>query len=513
MVCLFNDGISLPLWELYRDMYTDVRSAVKVNGTLSREFKELVGIRQGAGTSSGCFRRRGTDGLMQLSSLEESYKIGTIQVGAPTCADDTIMLSTTIMGAQLQLSLAEHNANCHRFQFSDKKTKVMVMNSKSFDLLEPFELNGKMIEFSNEEKHLGIHRTIDGKNKITVTERVKAGRRACYKYMSAGMHGFNGTGLKVSMHLWKICVLPSMIHSLEALILEKSDFKILEVYQKTFLRQVQHLPTSTATPALYLLSGDIPFEGHVHMRMLTFFVRMINRNMIEKDIILRQLSLKGLKDYSWVMEVRKLLWKYELPSVFDIVVSPPGKESWKYEVKKAVQKYWLEELKKESEKFKSLKFLNLEACKVGKVHPVWDIIDPSMVEQANVQAKLLVQRYPLHGLPCSGRNRSDTCPLCKEDIETLQHFLLDCPKLESTRKPYVNKIIDMVLGHMIITKESMVQVVLDPSVLVLEPFLQKRLATIARKLCFILHHERILQLGGGSSFLMIRNRLQKSIMC
>ena len=139
--------------------------------------------------------------------------------------------------------------------------------------------------------------------------------------MGVGMHGLNGTGLKVSMQLWKIYVLPAIIHNLEALILDNAEIKILQSYQTTFLQQVQHLPSSTANPALYLLSGEIPIEAHIHIRMLTFLVRLLERNMIEKEIILRQLAIKTLKDNSLVIQVRKLLIKYELPSIFNIVLT------------------------------------------------------------------------------------------------------------------------------------------------------------------------------------------------
>ena len=135
-----------------------------------------------------------------------------------------------------------------------------------------------------------------------------------------------------------------------------------------------------------------------------------------------------------------------------------------------------------------------------------------MVEQASVQAKLLVQRYPLHGLSCSGNKRNEKCPLCEKGVETLKHFLLECPLLEDVRRPYLNKIIQVLDKCMNITEDSMVQIILDPSVLILRPYEQKRLAIMTRKLCFTLHHQRTLKLGGGSSYRMIRNRLLKSIM-
>ena len=176
--------------------------------------------------------------------------------------------------------------------------------------------------------------------------------------------------------------------------------------------------------------------------------------------------------------------------------------------------YWLQELKGESMNYKSLQYVNLDACVVGKVHPVWDMIDPQMVEQASVQAKLLVQRYALYGLSCSGKKKSDKCPLCKGGKETLEHFILHCPRLSEMRQPYVTKILNAIrnTSSFDMTDERLMKVILDPSVLNFTYFQQKKLSILSRKLCFVLHNERNNVLGGKSAFTLTRNRILSGIM-
>jgi hypothetical protein len=83
-----------------------------------------------------------------------------------------------------------------------------------------------------------------------------------------------------------IYITPILTYGLEALVLSEKDMKPIEIYYRSLLRQIQHLPTSTAIPAIYLLMGCIPIEGQIHVKMLTFFGRLVrNTDRMEFEII------------------------------------------------------------------------------------------------------------------------------------------------------------------------------------------------------------------------------------
>ena len=77
-----------------------------------------------------------------------------------------------------------------------------------------------------------------------------------------------------------------MMHSLEALILEKIQYQILDNSYQKLLRQIQHLPQSTAIEAVYLLLGNISLEGQQHIKLLTFFRNIISRETLWKGELL-----------------------------------------------------------------------------------------------------------------------------------------------------------------------------------------------------------------------------------
>ena len=92
-------------------------------------------------------------------------------MGAPTCADDTCLLTTKHIGAQTAMYIAQNNANNERYEFSTTKTKIMLCNSnikaEEANNIMPLEMNGQQIDYSEQEKHLhvGLERTTDGKAK------------------------------------------------------------------------------------------------------------------------------------------------------------------------------------------------------------------------------------------------------------------------------------------------------------------------------------------------------------
>ena len=81
--------------------------------------------------------------------------------------------------------------------------------------------------------------------------------------------------------------------------------------------------------------------------------------------------MKDMDSHSWTMLTRELLFMYGLPRAYDILSSPPSRPRWKNLFKRCVHDLWLEKLKAEAFLKSTLKFLNLDSCIVGKVHPLW----------------------------------------------------------------------------------------------------------------------------------------------
>ena len=505
LVSLHNSRITGNVWSIYDDMYSGMCSRVKVGSELSRVVKEGQGIRQGGQSSTDLFKCRSNKMLQRITELPDSFRIGSISLGAPTTADDTALLSATRVGAQTQINVAQDDANNHRYNFSTVKTKAIVINPSPLGEA-PLRLNNLPVDISHQETHLGLQRTPDSKAEATIKERIKSARRAAYSLMGAGLHGLNGVGPKVSKHLIEIYVTPVLLHSLEALILSEKDYKMLDQFYRTLLRQIQHLPTNSAIPSIYLLLGCIPIEGQLHIRMLTFFCNILRRtSSVERQVVERQLALKGSDTNSWTKQIKEILWMYGLPSAYQLLKDPPRKKVWKKAVDDAVGGHWFRMLKEKAATMSTLRLLDPESCALGSVHPIWDhSTDPMEAHMATVKARLLLQRYPLSGLQYSGRKMTPLCPICHEGEETVEHFLLTCAALHPYRTHYLQKIYGILVeSHSPFPSniDDITRLVMDPQsrpgmheqyILVLEE--------VSRKMTYKLHNERSIMLGGRSSY-------------
>ena len=130
-------------------------------------------------------------------------------------------------------------------------------------------------------------------------------------------------------------------------ILRENDFWViddnvakLEKYHRQFLRQIMHLPERTSIEAIYLLSGRLPIEMEIHKKQLTMFGNIIRSDCTERNLAIRQLSLKADNSNSWFAWIRSLLLKYSLQDAIDQLNSRLSKSEWRHCINRNIEKYW-----------------------------------------------------------------------------------------------------------------------------------------------------------------------------
>ena len=164
---------------------------------------------------------------------------------------------------------------------------------------------------------------------------------------------------------------------------------------------------------------------------------------------------------------------------------------------------------------KSLHYLDINSCQVGKIHPVWQCgTDPVQVAMASTKARLLVQRYALSGTHVAGAQKKEKCPLCLGPPETLEHFILKCTASKIIRQPLVKKLKKR-LGipvFMPLKDEYMLQCILDCSKEIsMSHQTRQDFEGITRRLLFALHNNRCISLGGSSSYVTATRKVPPAI--
>lgn len=339
-----------------------------------------------------------------------------------------------------------------------------------------------------------------------MSKRIQGARGAILSLLKTGFHGYSGSGPEVAIFQYNLYIIPIMMYGLEVLTLSRSEIDTISQYHRECLRYIMHLPPSTAIPAIHFLSGTLPLEATLHIRILTALRRILAAEsgsppaLYIRELICRQMAIKDPSSKSWANLARKLLIKYQLPLPSEVLEDPPDKATWRTMVKEAVNSHWTECLRKEAAGMTSLSYLDLKLCNTCTLHPVWlNLTSQLAVRKATVKALLMVQRYPLTTSHTAGANRKEQCPLCSEEPETTEHFILHCKALRQTRANYLPKVLNE--GRDLnIPLENIVKVILDSNH---HPHAHPEFESLCRNMLFKIHSKRAVILGGESAYQII----------
>ena len=97
-----------------------------------------------------------------------------------------------------------------------------------------------------------------------------------------------------------------------------------------------------------------------------------------------------MKSKSWFIDIKKLLWKYELGDVEDCLSSPLPKLKWKSKVNQALHGYWTDVIVNRASLYSSLTYMNFEKYQPGQIHPLLKIEPNSVRDITRIAIKLKV---------------------------------------------------------------------------------------------------------------------------
>ena len=371
---LHMDGVNAPEWFLIKNSFQNAYSRVKWEGLMSNSFPVEQGVKQGSILGPTEYKRFVDPLLHQLQRSPYGFQFGSIRCPASVCADDIALISTSMEDHSSLITLVEEYSIQEKYNIQATKSCTLVFNQPA--PVEPWSIRGDIIPIEKSAKHLGLIRSEN--IQLTVEAKLNSGRKALYGLMGAGLHGINGLNPMVSMHILNIYIVPIMTYGLEALVLPQRCIDTFEISFRRVLRQLQSLPGRVANPALYILVNTLPLEATIHRNLLGLLGNaLLNKSSIEYEVVVRQTSLHTYSGKSWLSQVKRLLARYNLPSIEDLIINTPSRFSWKDTVKKGVDLYWKSKLLAEAKQFSTLQFMSTEAFESGRCHPVWATVSPN----------------------------------------------------------------------------------------------------------------------------------------
>ena len=445
---LFHAGVEGVSWSLIHSLHAEAESTVKWNGAYSEVFKVDQGVRQGGILSTDLYKLYNNDLFERLQIPGVGCHIGEISCVAPGCADDVAILTENKRILQLLVDIAVDFSSLERFLLQPVKSvllQILQYARRSPPDDTAITMKGQAMPIVEEAMHVGILRSADSQE-TAVSHNIQKARRTVYSLMGSGLHGENGLDPETSIHLLQTYVLPVLVYGLEVILPKASLMDKLERTYKKFVKHILSLPVTVADPAVYVLSGAMPIEGVIHKRALVMFGSLcrLGEDSVEKRLVRRQLAVKSFESSSWFVAVRKLFIKYDLPDCWDVIDEPQSKTKWKSTVHKRVNDYWAEHVKSRALMYTTFEYLTVDEYYPGKKH--WLLQHSGIAREiptVHLKLKIVTGTYILQvNRSTFNQNEIDpTCLMCKEEPETVDHFLIRCSALADVRKPIMDSIL------------------------------------------------------------------------
>ena len=186
--------------------------------------------------------------------------------------------------------------------------------------------------------------------------------------------------------------------------------------------------------------------------------------------------------------------KYGLPDCLEILNNPPTNVVWKRTVREAVNKYWVAILKSQADLYSSLQWLSTGIYRPGVCHPLVTSVDLREVPRIAVKLKTVTGTYFLQTTRAvfNQNTVNPTCLACNREEETLRHFLLDCPALQSRREPVMHQIIQFYedSGVDFETIDTLQLIIDSSNCCTISDNLHANFEKLTILLCYNLHSER-----------------------
>ena len=156
---LYCAGERGKFWLASKYSYTDTQTQIKMDGQLSRNFYEELGVKQGHCRSSDSYKIYVNTLLDMVDQANLGVWIGPVNAGSSACADDEYLMSDSQSKMQALLSIAEHYGEMYQTTYGASKTKITVVGCEQdmqyYKDVSPWKLNGDQIKVTVDNEHLG----------------------------------------------------------------------------------------------------------------------------------------------------------------------------------------------------------------------------------------------------------------------------------------------------------------------------------------------------------------------
>ena len=485
-----------------------------MNGKLSRNFSETLGVKQGNINSSDDYKVYINPALDTFERSQLGVQIGPVNVAVTGVADDLYLLANSQSKLQSLINIAENYGLKYRSKFGAEKTKITVVGPevdvKNFKETSPWTIGGDRIKVTENNEHLG--QVVSGKDQITknIDQSLRNGMKSLFALLGPAFAYKCLLGPLVKIHLFRTFTCPRLRSGLASFALRSNHMAPLSLFHRKTLKGFLNLSQTAPTLAIHFFLGELPIEGKIHRDMFSLFFSVWCNPETKIYEILKYLLENSLPNsHTWAVNLRHICKMYALddPLTF-LSKAPPSKSSFKELVMTKIAAFHENELKKAAKSNSKMKFFNVSLSSLrGQHHPcLYNIVTTNDVRKLRIHLKFLTGDY----LTKSQNNKSNNheCSICKKESETIEHIIASCTAYKPIRDRILSEMLEVCLESKNLemktswlqNNETIAQFILDPTSfnlterVNLNDSIVTKLFTLSRDMCFAIHTERMRKL-------------------
>ena len=382
------------------------------NNSLQSQIKVSSGIRQGCNGSTSLFLLITYFIIEKLYSNLEGISTDICKLVALFFADDGLLLMKSLKETKESITVISEIAKECGLSINKDKSNIMIFNYKETteEFIEDIPVTKKI-------NYLGI--TIQNKKDCYKLQKLESLEKAKKNAnIMPAVIAKSCNKMIIGKTYWKSAALPSILHGSEVIYYNEAEIKKLQIEENKAFRYIVNARKCTAISAL---RGEIGASLQItrDMKSKILFARhLLKDNQLTKEIFLKQLHEK--KATKWIKLIKKYMDSLRLN--IDMI------ESFNINKLKGIFKQYDDTLwKADLENKSTLKLYREHKRKIKEEQHLYDntAATTTLFEARTGTLKLnTIKRH----------NDEDTkCNLCDHTNEDLEHFLLDCEALTSTR--------------------------------------------------------------------------------
>ena len=444
-------GINGHFLEVLMSMYSNDKSAVKIENKITETFPCHIGVKQGCMLSPTLFN-------IYLSDLPEMLNIASttevmLRERPTNCllyADDLVIFARSAEGLQRILNKLESFCEKVDLTVNLDKTKVMIFNNSGKSLNNySFKYGTNKLENTKSYRYLGLTLCPYGNFTLARQELKKASLKALFKLRNEMGNHFS-ENIKLTFKLFDALISPILMYGSEIWGIDcngKLDTDPEELVQNKFLKWLLGVNKYCNNNACRAETGRFPLRMTAQCRTLKFWLTLVKHeeNNCHKLSQVAYNDIKWIKDkISWSQKIKNFLYHIGLGILWEKAHPPDvGAVSIVRQRLEDIElQRWFSEMNNDTRKdpnqsnkmrtYRKVKKIDNYRCE-DYLHQVTNIRHRTTMTKLRLSNHRLAIETGRYMRPYKKPNER-ICPLCKKEAEDEKHFLVSCPGYQEKRK-------------------------------------------------------------------------------